>query len=101
MAKIDENLISRLEILARIKIDDDSKAQMQQDLNKIVNMFDKLAEIDTTDVTPLRHMSHAINVRREDIIKHQLDNNAALKNAKLTHEGFFAVPKFLKPKSTK
>ncbi len=98
MAKIDESLISRLEMLGRIKIDESSRRKIEQDLNKIVTMFDKLAELDTSDVTPLRHISTALNVRRDDEIQGQLTNEQALRNAPLAENGFIAVPKFLKTK---
>lgn len=98
MAKIDESLISRLEMLGRIKIDKESRPRIEQDLNKIVSMFDKLAELDTSGVVPLRHISQAINVRREDQIEGQLTNDQALMNAPTVEGGFFAVPKFLKTK---
>jgi len=68
MTKIDENLILKLEKLARLKLTDDERVEINQDLGKIVAMFDKLQE------------------------------EEALKNAPKSLDGHIAVPKFLKPK---
>ncbi len=96
MAKIDDSLISKLEMLARINIDESEREQIHQDLEKMAVMFDKLSEIDTTGVEPLRHVSPNVNVRRKDMIHDQLTNDQAMANAPSNVDGFFAVPKFIK-----
>lgn len=98
MTKIDENLILKLEKLARLKLTDDERVEINQDLGKIVAMFDKLQEVDTAGVVPTRHMTDHDHVLREDLIQGQLSNEEALKNAPKSLDGHIAVPKFLKPK---
>ena len=98
MTKIDENLISKLEHLSKIKLSDNEKVQIIEDLNSIVEMFDKLQEVDTTDVEPLRHISENINQFREDVVAGEFKQGEGLKNVKRTKGDFIAVPKFLNPK---
>ena len=98
MTKIDENLISKLEHLSKLKLGEDEKVQITSDLNAIVKMFDKLQEVDTTDVEPLRHISEMYNQLREDKVSGELDPSEALSNVKSKKDGFITVPNFLKPK---
>ena len=97
MTKIDEKLILKLEKLARLKLTDDERVEINQDLNKIVAMFDKLQEIDTEGVVPIRHMTDHAHRLREDKIQGQISNEDALSNAPESMAGHIAVPKFLKP----
>lgn len=95
MTKIDVKLISKLEKLSRLKLNDSERSKISEDLDSIVSMFDTLQEVDTEGIAPLRHMSEVVNVLRADEVQGELTNEAALKNATTTHEGFIAVPKFL------
>ncbi len=98
MTKIDETLISKLEKLSRLRLKDDEKAMIQKDLESIVDMFDRLQEVDTENIPPLRHITDALHQLREDHIENQLTREEALKNAPEQKEGFIAVPRFLNPK---
>ena len=98
MTKIDENLISKLEKLSRLKLNNEEKEMIQKDLESIVKMFDRLQEVDTENVLPLRHISHALHPLREDRVSNELTRLEALKNAPEQKDGFIAVPKFLNPK---
>ncbi len=98
MTKIDENLISKLEKLSKLRLNPQEKVQITKDLEDIVNMFDKLEEVDTTDVIPTRHITTHPHPLRSDLPANELKVEQALKNAPDTHEDFIAVPKFLKPK---
>ncbi len=98
MTKIDSDLISKLEQLSRLSLKAAEKEKITNDLNSIVEMFDKLQEVDTIGVEPLRHITHHINRMREDEVRGELTNEQALKNVPKSVDGFIAVPKFLKPK---
>jgi len=94
--QIDSALISRLERLARLQLDDPERAQLTADLQRILDMVDKLRELDTTGVEPLIYLNDtAENVLREDVVGQQLDPAEALQNAP-KHDGqFFRVPKVI------
>jgi len=97
MTKIDGKVISKLEKLSRLKLTKEEKDQIVTDLDSIVEMFDTLQEVDTEGIKPLRHMSEVVNVLRPDEVANELTNEEGLSNAPKTHDGFIAVPKFLKP----
>jgi len=93
--QIDEKLISRLEHLARLELSVDERAHLQADLNKILEMVEKLNELDTTNVDPLVYINEEGNVWREDEISHQINREKALKNAPDQDGVFFKVPKVI------
>ena len=93
---IDDALISKLEKLSRLELKDSEKEKVKEDLNNMLGMFDKLSELDTESVEPLRYVLDEHNPLREDIVGEELSNEKALHNAKESKEPFFVVPKFLK-----
>ena len=99
MTKIDENLISKLEKLSKLRLQEDEKQQIAKDLEGIVEMFDKLQEVDTEGVEPTRHITTHAHPLRDDRVQNELKVDQVVKNAPEVHENFIAVPKFLKPKS--
>jgi len=93
--RIDTALISRLEKLARLQLSPAEREKMTGDLQRILDMVDKLQELDTSDVEPLVYLNGGQNIEREDEIANQLTQNEALKNAP-KHDGqFFRVPKVI------
>lgn len=93
--KIDTALISRLEKLARLQLDDAERAKLTGDLQRILDMVDKLRELDTEGVEPLVYLNDEASGLRDDEIARQLTQTEALLNAP-KHDGqFFSVPKVI------
>ena len=92
---IDKQLILRLEHLARLELSEEERSHLQADLNKILEMVEKLQELDTENVAPLTYINEEVNVLREDEVKHQVDRETALSNAPDRNEAFFKVPKVI------
>ncbi len=94
--KIDQSLISRLEHLARLELSESEKEGIRNDLNNILQMVEKMDELNTDNVEPLIYINEQQNVWREDKVQHQVDRKEALKNAPDKNEQFFKVPKVIK-----
>lgn len=94
--QIDAALISRLERLARLRLDDSERQHLSTDLQRILDMVDKLQEVDTTGVEPLVYLHEPTeDWLRDDTVGEQLSPGQALQNAP-KHDGqFFQVPKFI------
>ena len=92
---IDNELISRLEHLARLELSEEERHRIQKDLNEILKMVEKLNELDTENVEPLIYVSEEENVLREDEIKNQVDRSEALKNAPDQDGVHFKVPRVI------
>lgn len=94
--QVDEQLVLRLEKLARLQLSEEEREVIQEDLNKILVMVDKLKEIDTDNIEPLVYMNEEINVLREDIVRNQTPRKDALRNAPAEDGTYFKVPKVIK-----
>ncbi len=90
---IDEQLILKLEKLAKLRLAEPERPRLAADLTKILGMVDKLRELDTEGVEPLRYMTEMPAQPREDFVKNQLSRQSALENAPDTDGEFFKVPK--------
>ena len=93
--KVDKQLISRLEHLARLELSEEEKQQLQGDLTEILNMVEKLQELDTSNVEPLIYINEEVNVWRKDQVAHQVQREEALKNAPDSDGEFFKVAKVI------
>lgn len=91
----DNSLISRLEKLARLKLESSEKNRLAQDLNQILNMVDTLLELDTADTQPLAHPTSVESNFRSDVILSLGSQEEALKNAPDQNGEFFRVPKII------
>ncbi len=93
--QLDKELISRLEKLARLQLNPSEREKLTGDLQSMLDMVDKLRELDTTGVEPLIYLNDQGNVLREDVVGKQLPVEQALQNAP-RHDGqFFRVPKVI------
>ena len=81
--------------LARLYFPDNEKDAIAATMNNILSYFDKLSELDTTEVEPLTHILPVENVMREDEIKPSLDQETALANAPKHARGHFVIPRVI------
>ncbi|MCB0650135.1 MAG: Asp-tRNA(Asn)/Glu-tRNA(Gln) amidotransferase subunit GatC [Saprospiraceae bacterium] len=94
---IDNKLISKLENLARLELDETERKKIRHDLNEILKMVEKLNDLDTTGVEPLVYVNEAeVNEWREDKIVSTISREEALKNAPDQDGVYFKVPKVIK-----
>ena len=64
-------------------------------INEILDWVDKLRQLDTTNVEPLVHLSHEINVLRPDYARNSVSHQEGLRNAPRKDSYYFRVPKVL------
>lgn len=93
--KIDIKTVEEVAHLARLEFDEVGKAEILNDMNRMLAFVDKLNEMDTTDVEPLIYMTDERNVMREDEPKQTLTQKEALKNAPKKDSDYFKVPKVI------
>jgi len=92
---VDEKLISRLEKLAKLDLTAQEKEKLQSELADILQMVDKLEELDTEGVEPLIYVLEEENVWREDKVIGQIKREDAFKNAPDSDGEHFKVPKVI------
>ncbi len=93
--KIDTQIVNKLAHLSRLEFNDAEKVEMANNLEKILDWMDKLNEVNTDGVEPLRHISAEINVFREDVAINRLSQAEALSNAPEHDSDYFRVPKVI------
>lgn len=93
--QINQQLILRLEELARLELSEQERERIRQDLENILGMCQKMDELDTSNVEPLIYISEEVNVLRPDVVQNQLERDAALQNAPDTDGTYFKVPKVI------
>lgn len=93
--KITEQKVEDLAKLSRLKFDENEKKSIQQDLEKILSMCEKLQEVNTDGVEPLIYMTNSHTVLRTDEVVQEITKEEALKNAPKTDGDFFRVPKVI------
>jgi aspartyl-tRNA(Asn)/glutamyl-tRNA(Gln) amidotransferase subunit C len=93
--QIDKQLISRLELLARLELSDEEREAIRRDLNEILDMVEKLQRIDTTGIDPLVYLNLDVNQWRADEVRDQLPRERALRNAPQEDGSYFKVPKVI------
>ncbi|RLD24319.1 MAG: Asp-tRNA(Asn)/Glu-tRNA(Gln) amidotransferase GatCAB subunit C [Bacteroidetes bacterium] len=93
--KIDNDTLDKIAKLASIKIDDNEREKLKQDMTAILEWVEKLDEIDTSTVDPITHMTGENNRVRNDEDNQNLSTEDALKNAKVKSDKYFVVPKVI------
>lgn len=93
--KIDIKTVDEVAHLARLEFNDEAKAEVLNDMNRMLAFVDKLNELDTDDVQPLIYMTDEVNVLREDEPKQTITQKEALKNAPKKDSDYFKVPKVI------
>jgi len=95
---IDAKTIEKLEELSMLSLSHTEKEALKDHLDKLITMIDKLSEVDTESVQPLRNVNNHKQVLREDVAENSLSKAAALSNATTAAKDFFVVPKVIKKK---
>lgn len=82
--------------LAHLHLSEEETERFTHELTAILEYVEKLNELDTTDVEPLRHTIELSNVFREDRVTPSLPVEEALRNAPSRSGNYFKVPKVVK-----
>ena len=87
--------VQHVAALARLGMDDDEIATMQEQLSSILEHINVLNELDTDAIPPTAQVIALSNVWRDDVPRPSFSQDTALQNAPEQRDGFFAVPAVL------
>jgi aspartyl-tRNA(Asn)/glutamyl-tRNA(Gln) amidotransferase subunit C len=96
--KITEKEVRYVAGLANLQLEEGEVARLQADLENILEHFDKLNEVDTSDVAPMAQVlfdAEDTATLRADVPAPTLGNDAAIANAAQRGSGYFKVPKVI------
>lgn len=87
--------VEKVAQLARLRFSEEDKQQLVVDLNRILDYFEKLKELDTEDVPPTTHVLPLKNVFREDVVVPPMPREKLLANAPDRAMDHFKVPQVI------
>jgi aspartyl-tRNA(Asn)/glutamyl-tRNA(Gln) amidotransferase subunit C len=93
--EVNDALIDKLALLARLEFAPEEKERLKKDLQKMIAFVEQLQALDTDGEEPVLQMSSNTDVLRDDEEKNSLPREEALKNAPLTDGQYFKVPKVI------
>lgn len=85
----------RLAWLSKIELTEEEKEELTHQLNRILEAFRTLDELDLSGVEPTYHVVEMVNVFRDDVVRPSMSQKDALSNARKTKDGFFLAPKIV------
>jgi aspartyl-tRNA(Asn)/glutamyl-tRNA(Gln) amidotransferase subunit C len=94
--QVDDALLSKLEKLSFLKVSDDKREEIINQLSEIVSFVDNLSELNTDGVDDQFAMNENETFTRKDVPACDVSvNNAILNNAPQSGDHFFIVPKII------
>ncbi len=83
--------VAHIASLVRLGMSEDEIETLRVELSDILEQFETLSAVDTTDVPPTAHPGGMRNIFDDDEPASSLDAEAVLSNAPLREDGFFRV----------
>lgn len=94
--QITDELIDKLARLSRLSFDADQTAALRTDLAAVLDFFEKISQLDTSQVEPLIHINPPTHAQPRPDEAHTTTTQAqALSNAPLHDDAYFLVPKVI------
>lgn len=90
-----ENDVKRIAELSRISISDSEVISMQEKLNNIFTLIEKMQAVNTDHVEPMAHPQNISLRLRQDIVTESNHRDEFLSLAPQTQDGLFLVPKVI------
>ncbi len=84
--------LDRLCVLARLSLEEEEKARLGPQLERIIGYVEQLSAVDVDGVEPMAHAIPLENVLREDEAIDLPDRNEFLRNAPSSRSGQVVVP---------
>lgn len=85
--------MDHLKTLARLEVSPEETEVLKGDLNRLLEYFQTLSELDTEGVEELARPVAVSNVFRDDVVEPGLKPQAAQQLAVESENGFFKVPR--------
>lgn len=89
---IDQEQVRHIGFLIRLALTDDEVEMFSEQLSSIVRYFNRLAEVDVTDVPPYRQPPMVRAQLRQDVVRPSMEREDFLANAPQQLGGYVKVP---------
>lgn len=95
MPTIDTQAVKHIAFLVRLGISEEEAQKFSGQFSSIIDYFNMLNEVDTTNIPSASDIANAENVLREDIVQPSMSRDEFLKNAPQSERGYVKVPTVL------
>ena len=92
---IDTKKVEQIANLVRLGISKEEAEKFSGQFSSIIDYFNMLNEVDTTDIPPASDIANAENVLREDVVQPSMSHEEFIKNAPKSERGYVKVPTVL------
>ena len=92
---IDTKTVMHVAYLVRLGISEEEAQKFSGQFSSIIDYFNMLNEVDTSNVPSASDIANAENVLREDVVKPSMSREEFLKNAPQSERGYVKVPTVL------
>ena len=92
---IDEEEVTKIAHLARLRVADESVPRYVEELSKILDFVARMASVDTSGVTPMAHPLDATQRLREDRVSEPDGRSEYQAHAPAVENGLYLVPKVI------
>jgi aspartyl-tRNA(Asn)/glutamyl-tRNA(Gln) amidotransferase subunit C len=90
---VNRETVRRIAKLARLGLDEDQAAAMEAELNALLSWVEQLQEVNVEGVPPMTSVVEQRLKMREDVVTDGGYAADLMKNAPLSEDNFFVVPK--------
>jgi len=90
-----ERQVEHIATLVRLGISEEEAQTFSRQFSSIIDYFNMLNEVDTTDIPPASDIANAENVLREDVVQPSMSHEEFIKNAPKSERGYVKVPTVL------
>lgn len=90
--KISEETVSHVASLAKLELSNEQLSYFTDQLGSIMEIFDSLKDVDTSDIEPTFSVTDQINIMREDVADNWRQRDDLLKNAPDVSDGLIRTP---------
>ena len=91
--QVDDTTVKRIARLARIRISDEEASGLKKELSGILQWVEQLSEVDTADVEPMTRVVPIDLKQRKDVVDDGGIAEDVTRNAPMSENQFFVVPK--------
>jgi aspartyl-tRNA(Asn)/glutamyl-tRNA(Gln) amidotransferase subunit C len=92
---VDAQTVRRIAHLARIAVADDEVEHLQGELNAILDWVEQLQAVNVAGVEPMTSVTPMRMKMREDVVTDGGIADEIVRNAPLSDDGFFLLPKMV------
>jgi aspartyl-tRNA(Asn)/glutamyl-tRNA(Gln) amidotransferase subunit C len=92
---LSQTAVRHIALLARLELSEQEEAAFTEQLDHILQHFERLAALDTSQVEPTAHVVDVETPYRDDIVRNPPAEPVLRANAPALDDDFFKVPKII------